>query len=399
MPSYIYKALTPTGALVSQEAVASSEAELRSELERKGLLVKAVRKKSEGLFRWFQTGVRAADFLQANQELITLLKAGLTLPEALSLVSDRPESPLLSSTLKRILQDVKEGSTLSDACAKFPKLFDGLYLSSLKTGERTGNLAPPLLKYQEYLIRREALKNKVSQALVYPFFLLVVLALILALLFCFVMPRFVGIYADFHAEMPVPTRILMGIVHHLPLLTLAVGGGVFAVLAGWKTATSTPQGRLKLDELKRRLPLVKGFSQSFLIGQSARTLSTLLSGGTPLVEALRVGEEALSNKSFAAQFHRVLGQVVEGTSFSKAVDQEGLMPKSAVKLLEVGEASGQLGEMLEEIAKTHEQLLDNRIQRVMALVEPLFILLTGLLIGTIIIVMYLPIIHLSDIVK
>lgn len=399
MPNYVYKAMTPTGALVSQEAVASSEAELRNELERKGLLVKAVRKKSEGLFQWFQPGVKPADFLQVNQELVTLLKAGLTVPEALALASDRPESPLLSSTLRRILQDVKEGSPLSDACGKYPRLFDGLYLSSLKTGERTGNLAPPMLKYQDYLLRREALRNKVTQALVYPLFLLLVLVLILILLFCFVMPRFAGIYADFHAEMPMPTRILMGFVHHLPVVGIVLGGGALACWTFWKALISTPKGRLKVDELKRRLPLVKGFTQPFLIGQTARTLSTLLSGGTPLTEAMKVGEAALSNKSFASQFHGVLRQVIEGTSFSKAVDREGLMPKSAVKLLEVGEASGQLGEMLEEIARSHEQLLENRIQRVMALVEPMFILLTGVLIGTIIIVMYLPIIHLSDIVK
>lgn len=399
MPLYVYKALTPTGNEFTREMTSPSEAELRRELERQGLLVKAVWQKRTSVLSFLGQRVKPEDFLQSNQELITLLKAGLTVPEALELAADRPGSPVLTSVLKRILQDVRGGMLFSAACAKYPKVFDGLYLSSLKTGERMGNLASPLGRYQDYLRQRVTLQGKVSQALVYPIFLVIVLALVMGLLFTFVMPRFAALYADFNATLPFPTRVLMILVRHLTLLGLVAGGGGLLAWVSFSFWAATDKGRLWLDNAKQRLPIFSTFTRPFLVSQFSRTLSTLLSGGTPLAEALQATEEALSNRAYALKLRKASGRVLEGEGLSKAAGEEGLLPRSAVKLLEVGEASGQLESMLEEIALSHERLLEGRIQRVMALVEPLFILLTGLLIGTIIIVMYLPIIHLSDIVK
>ena len=154
-----------------------------------------------------------------------------------------------------------------------------------------------------------------------------------------------------------------------------------------------------MEDARQNLPIVGGFIRPFLISQLARTLSTLLSGGTPLMEALKVTRDSLSNKVFALRFEKVISRVTEGESLSKALKSEGIMPRSSVKLIEVGEASGQMEQMFQEVANSFESLLESRIQRILSLVEPIFILLTGLLIGTVIVVMYLPIIHLSDIVK
>ncbi|HTC22132.1 MAG TPA: type II secretion system F family protein [bacterium] len=399
MPIYIYKALTSNGQELNREATASSEEELRRELESRGLLVKGVREKRIDFLAFRGQSVKPVDFLQVNQEMVTLLKAGLTLPEVLDLTSDVPESPVLTSILKRVLEEVRTGSPFSAACAKYPKIFDGLYISSLKTGERTGDLAKPLLRYQDYLRRKVALQGKVSQAMVYPLFLLGVLILVLGLLFTFVMPRFAALYTDFGAVMPLPTRILMLVVKHLPLLGGLLAGLGFLAWAFVKAWAATPLGRLRLDEAKQNLPLVGQFVLPFTVSQLARTLATLLSGGTPLTEALKVAREAVTNRAFAARFDRVIGRVTEGEGLSKAMGAENLMPRQAVKLIEVGEASGQLEAMFQEIADSFEGLLERRVQQAMTLVEPIFILLTGLLIGSVIVVMYLPIIHLSDIVK
>jgi type IV pilus assembly protein PilC len=399
MPIYVYKALTSNGQELTREATAPSEEELRKELEGQGLLVKGVRQKRMNFLTFGGQSVKPVDFLQVNQEMVTLLKAGLTVPEVLDLTSERPENPVLTSILKRVLEEIRTGTPFSAACAKYPKVFDGLYISSLKTGERTGDLARPLLRYQDYLRRKVALQGKVSQAMVYPLFLLGVLVLVLGLLFTFVMPRFAALYADFGAAMPLPTRILMLVVRHLSLLGAFLAGGGFLCWGSFKAWTSTAAGRLKLDQAKQSLPLVGQFINPFKISQLARTLSTLLSGGTPLTEALRVARESIHNRAFAAQFDRVIGRVMEGEGISKAISAEGLMPRQAVKLIEVGEASGQLEAMFQQIADSFEDILERRVQRAMTLVEPLFILLTGLLIGTVIVVMYLPIIHLSDIVK
>ena len=399
MPIYVCKVISPQGLELTREAAASSEAELKRELENQGFLLRDARPKGATFFSLGGQRVKPEDLLQCNQELATLLKAGLTVPEALDISSDRPENQVLSSTLQRVLQDVKNGSSLSSACAKYPLVFDGLFLASLKTGEKTGNLAAPLSRYQEYLTQKIAIQNKVSQALVYPLFLLAVLAGVMTLLFAFVMPRFAALYADFHAPLPLATRVLMIIVRHLYLVASLLAGGGLTLWITLRIWTSRASGRFWMDEAKRRLPWVSRFTQPFLLSQFARTLSTLLSGGTPLVEALKVSRDSMTNVAYADRLSRVIDRVMEGEDLSQAVSLEGLMPRSAIKLIEVGEASGQLEQILEEITRSAERLLENRVQRVMTLIEPVFILLTGLLIGAIIVVMYLPIIHLTDIVK
>ncbi|SRR5579871_4151673 len=399
MPIYTYKTVSPDGRELVREATAASEGELRQDLEVQGVLVKGVRLKRTGLFSLGGQNVRPEDLLRTNQEMTTLLKAGLTLPEVLDLSSDRPESPVLSAVLKRILEEVKTGTPFSAACAKYPRVFDGLYLSSLKTGERTGDLAKPLARYQDYLRQKVALRAKVSQAMVYPAFLIFVLALVLGLLFTFVMPRFEALYTNFNAALPGPTMVLMGLVHHLSWVAgLLVGGGL-AAWAAFKAWTATEGGRLRVDGALQKIPVVEKFVNPFLLSQLSRTLATLLSGGTPLTEALKVAREAQSNRAFALKFDRVIRRVLEGEALSKALGGEKLVPRAAAKLIQVGEASGQLEAMFQETADAAEWELENRIQRAMSLVEPIFILLTGLLIGTVIVVMYLPIIHLSDVVK
>ena len=399
MPIYVYKALNPSGQELISELTASNEDELKRELENQGLLVKQVSQKKIFFFSFQNQNVKPQDFLQCNQEIITLLKAGLTVPEVLDLVSDRPDAPGLTAVLKRILEDVRKGTQLSDACMKYPRIFDNLYLSSLKTGERTGQLVTPLGRYQEYLIQKVTLQNKVSMAMVYPLFLLGVLVMVLGFLFTFVMPRFAALYSDFNTALPLPTRILMVLVKHISWIVPLMGGGGFLAWALWKTWTSTEKGRSWIDEAKQRLPLVSRFTQPFMISQLARTLSTLLSGGTSLMEALKVTRESLTNLFFVTKMDHVIQRVMDGESLSVAINGEKLMPRSAVKLIEVAEASGQLEQMLQEIARSHEQILESRVQKAMTLIEPIFILLAGLLIGTVIVVMYLPIMHLSDIVK
>lgn len=399
MPTYLYKTLTARGHVVTGEVTAHSEEEARRQLERDGFLVKGIRPKMSLVFFSRSGGVRSSDFLRYNQEIGTLLKAGLTVPEVLDIVSDRPESPNLSSALGQVLSDVKTGMTFSDACAKHPQVFDGLYLSSLKTGERTGNLVSPLARYQEHLRRRAALETKISQALVYPVFLVVVLIVILGFLFTFVMPRFAALYSDFNAVMPLPTRLLLGLVRHLYLVLLVgvpVLAGLWLSLKAW---SSTPGGKLWWDETKESLPLASQITRPLLVAQLARTLSTLLSGGTPLVEALRVTGETTSNQAFRSRLELVTRRVADGEALSSALAAESLVPRDAVKLVQVGEASAQLEGMFQEIANAYELTVENRLQGAMALVEPAFILVSGLLIGTIIVIMYLPIIHLSDIVK
>jgi type IV pilus assembly protein PilC len=399
MPQYRYTALSQNGALVVGESAAASPETLRAELEQLGLRIQRIRAKRSIAMFWRGSAVRPEDFLLFVHELMALMRAGLPLPEVLALAADRPATPVLSQVLGKVLKEVRAGVQFSQACANHPDIFDSLFLAALRTGEKTGELPAVLARYQEFLRRRVALRKKISQALAYPTFLMVALVTILGVLFAFVMPRFVAMYANFDAKLPLPTQWLMAAVAHFPLI--AGGCAVVAALA-WSASRSwlaTPAGRLKMDRWKLQAPLFGATERTATIAQFARSLSTLLAGGTPLLEALRIVQVSFPNRACALQIADVADCVTQGESLAKAVRAARLLPETAIKMIQVGEASGGLDGMLAEVAQFYEDTLENRLGRVMALVEPALVLLMGLMIGGIIIVMYLPIFNLAEVIR
>lgn len=399
MPNYRYTALAENGSQVAGESAASSIEELRQELAAQGLLVQRIdeQRRLLGLKRARRIGPE--DFLLFNQEFTALLRAGLTVPEALRLSADRPEQPALAGVLKRVEEDVRRGAQTSEACARHPDVFDNLYIATLKTGEKTGNLPAVLNKYQETLRHRVAMQKKVSQALAYPLFLLVTLGVILAVLFAFVLPRFVAIYTDFGAQLPLATRVLIAIVHYFPIILPGlIGLGAF----GWygrRRYLATEEGRLRVDRFKERLPFFGEIYRQAAVAQITRTLSALLSGGVSLVEAMRITQDSLTNRARARQLAEAATQVTQGRSLAQAMRATALVPGNAIKMIEVGEASGGLDNMLGEIALFYEESLAHTLARLMALIEPVLMLLMGIFVGGTIIVMYLPIFYIVDVIK
>jgi type IV pilus assembly protein PilC len=398
MPAFAYVALLPTGVRVREEAVADSEDALRADLARRGLLVQSVREKRSRM--GFRTGrVSPEEFALFNQEFMALIRAGLTVPDALALAAKRPDSPALGQMLARVLHDVQNGALLSEACARHPEAFERLYVAALRTGEKTGDLFLVLGRYHDYLKHRVALRKKLSQALAYPLFLLVALGVILAVLFVFVMPRFVAMYADLGTQLPLATRVLMALVERayiaVPLVIAAGAAGVW----GWRRWTATVDGRRRVDQIKEGLPFLGELQRVVSAAQLARSLSTLLAGGTPLVDALRTAAGSLSNQLHLDRLEAATQRVIGGESLNRAVRATRLMPETAARMVEVGEASGGLDTMLAEVAQFYEDILDARLARSMALIEPLLMLLMGLIIGGIIIVMYLPIFRMAEVIK
>ncbi len=400
MPVFEYRAITEQGVITQGEAAAASAEDARAELSGRGLIVQSLRERRAGLslFRRRQR-VHPEEFLTFNQELIALVRAGLTLPEALRIVSDRPASPALSRVLERVEQDVRKGSALSDACGQHPDVFDGLFIAALRTGEKTGNLAEVLRRYQANLRHRIAMQRKVSHAMAYPLFLLITLGVIMLVLFLFVLPRFVALYADFGAQLPLATRILIRIVEHIPYYLLA--GAAIGVLGwvAWTRWVSQDKIRRYLDMAREKVPLVGAILRVTGYALLARTLSTLLVGGTPLVEAMRITARSLTNRVRAEKVRSAARAVVEGKSLAEAIGTNGLLPDTAVKMIEVGEATGSLEQMLGEVADFFEERLEHTLTKVMTLIEPILMLLMGLLVGGTIIVMYLPIFYIADVVK
>jgi len=398
MPLYAYEALAENGACLKGESVAASEDALRTELSGRGLLVQSVRSRRAAV-RVGARRVKPEHFALFNQEFMSLVRAGLTVPDALALARERPDSPALGRILTRVNEDVRNGVSLSEACSRHPEAFDRLYVAALRTGEKTGDFAAVLSRYQEFLRHRVALRKKIAQALAYPAFLLIALAIILAVLFAFVLPRFVEMYADLGSALPLPTRVLMAIVERFYIVgPAAVAAGVLATW-GWRRWMSTEGARLRVDRVRERLPWVGEIARMATAAQLARSLAALLAGGTPLVEALCTAAGSIDRRMYLERLDAATRQVTEGASLAQAVRATALMPPMAARMIEVGEASGGLAAMLSEVARFYEDLLDSRLSRLMTLVEPLLMLLVGVLIGGIIIVMYLPVFNMAAIIK
>lgn len=399
MPQYRYTALSQNGSVIRGDGVAASAELLQAELKSHGLHVQRIRLSHNWRQMFRQRMVSPQQFLLLVQELVSLTRAGLPLTEVLALAADRPGEPALAQVLGRVLSDVRAGMLLSQACAVHPDVFEPLFLSALRTGEKTGELPAVLARYQDFLRRQVALRKKMSQALAYPVFLLVALVVILGVMFAFVMPRFISMYANFDASLPLPTQWLMGAVEHFPLLALAALLLVVPVVLGWRSLAARPAGRLRIDHWKLQLPMLGAALQTAALAHLARSLATLLAGGTPLVEALRTVQEAFPNRAYAARLADVTVLVTQGESLARAMRTTGLMPETALKMLQVGEASGALDRMLAEMAQYYEDALEGRLARLMALIEPALVLLMGLMIGGIIIVMFLPIFHLAEVIR
>ena len=395
MPVFVYSALSEKGLITHGEAMALSVDALRQDLEKSGLLVKQIKKKRLAI----RGRVSAESLLQFNQEFSALVRAGLSIPEALKLLQDQPDSPRLTLALGRVLDEVRQGVMLSQAFSLYPEVFDPVFITAVMTAEKTGNLSLALDKYQRYLRQQVELSRKISQAMVYPLFLLGVLFIILGILFVFVLPRFVALYTDFGGELPLPTQVLVSIVSHLHwYIAFATAGGLL-LWSSWRHWSSTEKNRVRRDRMLERIPMLGQIFTYSSISQLGRMLESMLAGGTPLAEALRVTIPTTSNRAMSDRLRDTMEAVISGNSLTDAVQQTGLMPRAAIKLIQVGEATGKLDTMLGEVALFYEERLATLLARVMTLIEPILMLLMGFLIGGIVIVMYLPIFYIVEVIK
>lgn len=400
MPVYSYKAITSAGTLVEGKQAAISVDELKSDLAAQDLLLQDVRAMEPLWGRLFQrSSVKPEQFLLFTHELSTLLKSGISLPETLRILSDRPGQPVLQQSLQKILISINEGQSLSQACSMFPEIFDRLFVAALNIGENSGDLVKSISAYQSQLSIRIRFVQKIRQAMAYPVFLGLTLILMLALLFLFVLPRFVAIYANFGSELPMPTQWLISLVESsyivLPIFVLMLWLG--HRLFKWLTAHDT--AGLWIDQKKLSLPYLGSLFRLSYTGQIAGLLSTLLATGVPLVKAIQITIDSINNRYINHQLSQVKTLVESGTGLSKALLSSNLFPDTSLNIMQAGEASGNLSGMLEEVATYHEYRVDNALARIMAFIEPLIMLVMGVVIGGIIFVMYLPIFNVAEVIK
>lgn len=398
------KVATPTGQITQATYVADSEQGLRHELESKGLFLLSLQPVGGiGVGRFAlhlpsRKRISRPEFLIFNQELATLLHAGLPLVQSLDILRRRVPNPALKAVLTDVHERVRSGSALSDAFEAQGGMFTGIYHASLMAGEKSGSLETVLRRYVAHMKVMASVRSRMVSALIYPVVLLLVSAAVVGLIVFKVVPEFASFYAGFSAsaELPASTRFIVAVSStFVDNLFLWLAALVVLVVAGGAWLRQ-PGQRRRLDSAMLRVPWFGPLSRKFSTAQVARTISTLLAGGIPLVNALDIASKSVGNRAVAQDLDVVAREVREGTSLHESLTRRGTFPDVAIEMVEVGESTGALAEMLNSIADFYDEENDTSLTRFSNLVQPVLLVVMGVVIAALLLSLYMPLFQLSS---
>jgi len=397
------KAGWPDGSVAEQSVIAADIGAARLDVERRGGHVFDVKRRGVGLTllkRKERRGrLKMSDFLIFNQELIALLKAGLPVVRSFEILLERQKNPVLRRVLTDVRERVNSGASISEAFAEEGDLFPRLYWTSLKAGEKSGEIESVLRRYLKYQKTVMALTRKVVSTLVYPAILILLSIGLITILMTYVIPRFSEFFSDFNADLPLLTVVVLEIAtfmkNNILIIIGALGAAAF-VASRW---FGTEAGRRWRDAVILKLPVVGGIFRRFSISQFTRSLGTLLGGGTPLVPALENAADAIGNRSVSLKVMEVVPKVREGRELWRALEQTEIFTDLTIEMIKVGESSGALEEMLSSVSEFYDEEIDVMLARVISFVEPAILVLMGGVIVTILLSVYLPMFRLMSAIK
>jgi type IV pilus assembly protein PilC len=386
---YVCKVGTPTGEVVERSFRATDEAALRVDLERQGLyLFQVQRGLGQVSFRKRKVAPRLV--LIFAQELAALLKAGLPLVQSLEVMLDRQRDPTLRGSLTTVRDKVKAGTALSEAFRAEGDLYPPIFAASLVAGERSGALESVLRRFAQHLRLNQQLKKKAISASVYPIVLVVMMVLLTAVLLVYVIPQFQGFYEGLGAKLPVPTQILLGVAGALRanvgfiLAGVGIGGMAFGY---WIRKENSA---LILDRWLLKMPFFGKLVRMYATSQLMRTLSTLLAGGLPLLNALEVASASIGNRAMAKGVAGSTKMIREGASLTTALESTAMFESLPLEMVKVGEQTGALGEMLGAVAEFYDEDLENQMATILSLVEPVLLVVMAVLVAGMLLAFYLP---------
>ena len=404
MSLFRYKTVTPDGKVVEGTLEAADEQTVIARLQEQGQLPINVFSAEEGglwggeiQLPWRQKKVPQKDLLVFTQELSTLIEAGLTLDRSLSILSDLTENPYLKEIIQELLKEVKAGKSLSEALGMYPRAFPKVYVNMVKAGEAGGALDQILKRLVEYLEEVEELRSYIVSASIYPAILSLVAAGSIAIMVTFVIPNFSSIFENAGAPVPLPMKVLLilsGILTGYWWLILGLGISIWYWIRG-RLATS--EGRLNWDRRLLKLPLVGSVLHRVEISRFSRTMGTLLKSAVPLIQSLNIVKEIVGNQAIASAMDPIKSGVKKGEGLSGPIRESGIFPTFALHLLQVGEETGRLDDMLLQIADTYDRELRASLKRLVALFEPLIILVMAVIIGSMVVSLLYSIVSINDV--
>lgn len=403
MPAYEYKALDSRGKQKQGVIEADAPRAVRQQLREQGLTPLSVeptvdkQQRSSPLGR--RGGLAAADLALITRQLATLIQSGIPVEQAISATARQSEKPRIRSMLIAVRSRVMEGYTLADSLGEFPRAFPRLYRSTVAAGEHAGHLDLVLNRLADYTEGRQEARQKIQLAAIYPIILSVVAIAIVVFLLTYVVPDIIQVFLKQGQELPLLTRALLAMSDFLTAYGIYLAILLIAAVVAFRAALAKPGFRKRFHRRLLHLPLVSGMVRGINTARYASTLSILTTSGVPLVEAMRIAGEVLSNDFLREQLRDAARKVSEGASLHRSLDQTGYFPPMMLHMIASGEASGELDDMLERTARMQENTLQAKIAAMVALFEPMMLLVMGGVVLIIVMAIMLPILNMSNLVK
>ena len=399
MPEFIIRVGTPDGEIVERHVQASTSRVAEEELRRQGLHVFETKRGAMALRDFLPRSrkiVSTERFLLFNQELLALVRAGLPILQSFDIMLERQKDANFKEVLTDLRDQLKNGIALSDAFASYGDAFPPIYSTSLRAGERSGDLEGVLkrfLRYQKIIVN---LRKRVVSALIYPVILIVMSVAMIFIMITKVIPKFADFFAGFDKQLPPFTRFMIWFATALNnniLIVLGVAIVGFIAFRRWIGST----GRIAWDKFKLQIPLAGGVLHRFAIMQFTQSLGTLLSGGTPMVPAIEIASQSVTNQLVSQRIFGIVQNVREGEPLWRSLEETGVMSDHAVEMIKVGESTGALTEMLSNVSEFYDEEIETRLSRLVAAIEPIILVVMGIVIALLLYAFYLPLFQLSTV--
>jgi type IV pilus assembly protein PilC len=390
MPIYDYKGKTLGGKAVSGELKAKNRQELERLLRSNKILVTSVAKKPSQIQIRIGSGIRKVDISRFTRQFATMISAGLPMVQCLEILASQMESPEFRKIINEVKESVQSGSTLSEAMSRHKKAFDELYVNMVEAGEVGGALDTILVRLATYREKADKLIRKVKGALVYPVVVMIVAVGVTFAMLRFIVPVFAKMFAGLGAELPAPTKMVLSISQFLQSNTITMIIGLAGLIVAYRLFVRKPAGRLAVDKLKLRMPLLGDLIRKSAISRFTRTLSTLLSSGVSILDALNITARTSGNMVLQNAIRGAMISIAEGETITSPLKDSGVFPPMVTQMISVGEKTGGLDEMLSKIADFYDEEVDASVAALTSIIEPVIIVFMGAMIGAILIAMYLP---------
>ncbi|HMA54484.1 MAG TPA: type II secretion system F family protein [Acidobacteriota bacterium] len=398
MPTYVWKGKNRYGDTVGGERVAGSAAELAQTLQKDqitGVTAKLARKGLDIPFLKREK-VKLKDLAVYSRQLSVLIDAELPLIQSLGILEEQQKNKYFREVIKSVKDDVEAGSTLNQAKKKHPKVFDDLYCNLVASGEQSGSLDIMLRRLSEFIEKNVRLRAKVKQAMIYPVAIVCFAVVVAIFMLWKVIPIFAAIFRDLGAELPWLTAFIVKLSDFVQANILFVFIGIIAFILAFRYYRNTKQGRWTTDRLLLKIPIIGPLLNKVALTRLTRTLSTLVSGGVPMLESLKIASTTAGNVILESQVLEARKTVSEGKTLNESFREAGQFPTMMLQMINVGEATGTLDEMLNKLANFYDEEVDVAVSALLSILEPILLIFVGIMVGGLVVSMYLPIFSLMQ---